>query len=111
MKNNLQLDLSSNRELSDEVREYVQHRLGLALGRFDHRIGRVQVRCEDVNGPRGGEDKVCRIHVAGRSSWRLQVEGTGTTFHRAVDAAAGRARRSVAEILNRLAEHRLQAVA
>lgn len=111
MQNNLQLDLSSNRELSEELREYVQHRLGLALDRFDRRVDRVQVRFEDVNGPRGGEDKICRIHVAGRGSWRLQVEGRGTTFYRAIDAAAGRARRSVAEILNRLADHRVAAVA
>ena len=34
-----------------------------ALGRFDERIQRVQVMLVDVNGPRGGLDKECRLVI------------------------------------------------
>ncbi|HET8712158.1 MAG TPA: HPF/RaiA family ribosome-associated protein [Gemmatimonadales bacterium] len=110
MKRKLQPDIWGNGVLSDGVREYVTRRLGLALDRFDHRIDRVQVRLEDVNGPRGGEDKRCRVQVSG-SAWRIQVEGVGASFEHAIDAAAARARRSVSGVLDRLADHRLHAVA
>jgi ribosome hibernation promoting factor len=105
------LDIWSNQEMSDALREYIERKLKLALDRFDHRLDRVQVRLEDVNGPRGGMDKNCRLHVSGRPSWRIHVEGAGTTFYDAVDAATARARRSVGQLLARLAEQRKEAVA
>jgi ribosomal subunit interface protein len=112
MEETMQCEISSSHQLSDDLRQYVDRRLGLALDRFDHRIERVQVRLEDVNGPRGGVDKHCRIRVVGRPSWRIQAEGTGTSFYDAIDAATARARRSIGSLLRRLAErHRLEAVA
>ena len=105
------LDISSNRLMSDALREYIERKMELALDRFDHRLDRIQVRLEDVNGPRGGLDKHCRLHVVGRPSWRIHVEGAGDTFYDAVDAAAARARRSVGQLLARLAEQRKEAVA
>ena len=103
---NMLLDIWSNREMSDALREYIERKLQLSLDRFDHRLDRVRVRLEDVNGPRGGLDKHCRLHVTGRPSWRIHVEGAGVTFYDAVDAATHRARRSVGQLLARLAEHR-----
>ena len=108
---NMLLEISSNGAASDALREYIERKLELALNRFDHRLERIQVRLEDVNGPRGGLDKRCRLHVSGRPSWRIHVEGAGATFHDAVDAAAARARRSVGQLLSRLAEQRTEAVA
>lgn len=105
------LDIWSNEEMSDALREYIERKLKLALDRFDHRLDRVHVRLKDVNGPRGGLDKHCGLHVSGRPSWRIHVEGTGTTFYDAVDAATARARRSVAQLLARLAEQRKEAAA
>ena len=105
------LDISSNRLMSDALREYIERKLELALDRFDHRLDRIQVRLEDVNGPRGGLDKRCRLHVVGLPSWRIHVEGVGDTFYDAVDAAVARARRSVGQLLARLAEQRKEAVA
>lgn len=107
---NMLLDISSNGAGSDALREYIERKLELALDRFDHRLERIQVRLEDVNGPRGGLDKRCRLHASG-PSWRIHVEGAGATFYDAVDAAAARARRSVGQLLSRLAEQRKEAVA
>lgn len=105
------LDIWSNRLVSDALREYIERRLQLALDRFDHRLDRIHVRLEDVNGPRGGVDKRCRVQVIGRPSWRIHVEGAGATFYDAIDAAAARARRSIGQLLSRLAEQRKEAVA
>lgn len=105
------LDIWSNRLVSDALREYIERKLESALDRFDHRLDRIQVRLEDVNGPRGGLDKRCRLQLIGRPSWRIHVEGAGKTFDDAIDAAAARARRSVGRLLARLAEQQKEAVA
>ena len=42
------------------VREFTELRIRFALGRFRD-LRRVVVCLEDVNGPKGGPDKVCRI--------------------------------------------------
>jgi len=56
------------------LRDHVERRLGFALGRFENRIDRVTVWLEDLNGPRGGVDKRCRIEACVPRSGRLQVE-------------------------------------
>lgn len=52
---------------SEDKRHQVERRLLFALGRFAQRLGHVQVWLVDVNDPRGGVDKTCRIvaHVRG----------------------------------------------
>ena len=92
--------------LSDALREYAERRLRFALDRFVPRIADVHLRLEDLNGPRGGVDKECRLDVLGLPSWRIQVQGEGTTFNDAIDAAAARAGRSIARLLSRMAETR-----
>jgi hypothetical protein len=44
-------------------RAYVRRKLGMKLGKFARAIERVSVRMRDVNGPRGGVDKLCTIKV------------------------------------------------
>lgn len=47
--------------LSASLVEHGERRLRFALTRISDRIRRVTVRLGDVDGPRGGEDKFCRI--------------------------------------------------
>jgi hypothetical protein len=48
-------------ELVDAVRSYVERKLQAGLQRFAGSLRNVQVTLQDVNGPRGGVDKSCRI--------------------------------------------------
>jgi CBS domain-containing protein len=50
-------------ELDQDDRAYIRQTLGMKLGKYATSIERVSVRMEDVNGPRGGVDQVCRIKV------------------------------------------------
>ena len=61
--------------VSEELQTHIERRLRFALGRFDGRIGRVTVRISDVNGPRGGIDKRCRIEVSLIPRGVVRVEG------------------------------------
>lgn len=88
-------------ELDDAIRSHVERRLELGLGRLADRIGRVTVYVVDVNGPRGGEDKVCRIEVRLRPTGTVIVGDAGAEILGAIDRAADRAAQAVARALKK----------
>ena len=96
--------------MSQTLQDYIERRLGFALGRFGNRIDRVTVRLEDLNGPRGGVDKRCRIEACVVRSGKLQVEVMDAEIEPAVDRAADRIARRVNNDLDRSREHRRRGV-
>ena len=50
-------------KLSRRLREYVVRRLSLTLDRKHYSIQAMKVRISDQNGPKGGVDKHCQIHL------------------------------------------------
>ena len=74
-------------ELDQAMKEHVEHRLLCGLDRFSPRIVRVTVQILDINGPRGGLDKSCRIEIRLHPRGRIFVEDTDAQFHAAVDRA------------------------
>jgi ribosome-associated translation inhibitor RaiA len=54
---------TSGVELSPALRKEIQTRIDRRLGRIAPHVERVSVRFEDLNGPRGGVDTLCRIKV------------------------------------------------
>lgn len=98
----MQLEMhGANYELDDELKEHTVRRLRFALGRFGARVGRVSVRVSDVNGPRGGVDKRCRIAVALDPRGDVMVEGSGDDPFALVARVAKRVGRSVRRELDR----------
>ena len=89
-----------NIEITDVLRTHVQDRLGLALGRFADRIGRVVVRLSQADRHPSGADARCQIEVGLRPR-SVDVEDTNVDLFAAVNHAADRASRSVARALER----------
>ena len=99
----MHLDIrGQNFTLTPSLLEHVERRLHSALARFDGRVTRVAVRVADVNGPRGGVDKRCRIAVRVRPAGEIVVEGTCPDLYAAIDVAADRIGRSVQREVERL---------
>lgn len=88
-------------EIDEAVRTHVVRRLEMGLGPHSDRILRATVYVVDVNGPRGGEDKVCRIEVRLRPTGTVIVGDAAADFLVAVDRAADRAEEAVARALKR----------
>jgi ribosome-associated translation inhibitor RaiA len=80
--------------------QHVQRKLAFALGRFDRRVRRVVVRLEDVNGPRGGVDKVCRVEAVSEFGVHV-VEARDVQPFAAVDRALEMIERAVARSLRK----------
>jgi len=87
--------------LTRDLRKYAERRLRFALARAGDRIRVVQVRFSDVNGPRGGIDKRCRIQVSLNGPALVVIEDIEPGLYLAIDRAADRAGRSVMRRLAR----------
>lgn len=85
---------------SGPARDYLERRLGFALGRLSHRVRHVRALLADQNGPRGGEDKSCRLQVRSRLGL-VQVEERHRDLYAAIDLATERMRRTLARTLER----------
>ena len=90
---------------SEALEEYVIRRAGLALDRIASRIRRVVVRFEDLNGPKGGVDKCCRVELTGDFGVRV-AETRDVDFHAGADRALSIASRAVIRVLRRPIDRR-----
>jgi putative sigma-54 modulation protein len=90
--------------------DLVLRRFAFALGRFHGRVRSVTIRLTDVNGPRGGVDKQCRVTAHVRGGTRaIVLEDIDADAAVAVDRAADRTARAVARAVHTLRDWRAAA--
>jgi ribosome-associated translation inhibitor RaiA len=82
-------------EVGEEARQRLDRRLDFARGRFERRIAKVTVYLAELNGPRGGVDKSCRIVVRVRRSGEVVVEDRDADLYVLIDRAANRVGQAV----------------
>ncbi len=92
--------------VSEGLRDFVTRRLEFALGRFTPEVERVTTRVGDVNGPRGGVDKRCRMVVKLRGLDSVLSEARADDLETVVALAAERLARGVARALERRCHRR-----
>lgn len=97
---------ASGLDLTEHLREHTERRLKFALSWANDDVRAVAVRLSDINGPRGGNDKRCRIKILLPGTSDLVIEDAETDLYVAIDRAADRIERAVARRLGRLREHR-----
>lgn len=91
-----------NVPISRAVEGHVERRLSASLQRFFGRVERVTVRLMDLNGPRGGIDKRVRVAVGIAGAPDVVVQESSPDLYHAIDAAASRAKRSVARVIDKV---------
>jgi putative sigma-54 modulation protein len=91
---------------TDELRYHVRRRMGFSLGRLSAAIRAVSIRLMDVNGPRGGCDKLCKVLVRTSSGSSLVVEETNSDLFSAISKAAERVGRLAAGQIGLSHNHR-----
>ena len=88
-------------DVSKPLRAHAERSLLFALRRFVDRIGRVTVWLADVNGPRGGIDKCCRIDVRLRPTGSAFAAEAASDAYTAIGRASGRVGPAVARRIAR----------
>jgi ribosome-associated translation inhibitor RaiA len=71
------------------------------LARFGHRIQDVAASLVDLNGSKGGVDKLCRVVVRLRPNGKVTIQETENNIFTAFARALDRAKRAVARTLER----------
>jgi len=98
----MHIDLQSRSfELTDALDKYVRRRLGFSLAAWQDQIQRTIIRLTDINGPRGGDDKCCRIHLIMDQLNDIVIEDTRADLYMAIDRASSRAARTLSRRINR----------
>lgn len=88
-----------NVELTEALQEQVSRRLAFALDTFGDHVEDAVVSLVDLNGPKGGVDKMCQITVRVVRAGDVAVRDTGTTIQAALNRTARRLKYRLAETL------------
>lgn len=87
--------------LTQELHEQIRRRIHSAFARSSLAIRSIDVSLTDINGPKGGPDKQCRVQVRGRGIPSIVIEHVGVDTLATVALAADRAGRAVLRALVR----------
>jgi|MudIll2142460700_1097286.scaffolds.fasta_scaffold07786_2 hypothetical protein len=77
--------------LSPETQTELRQRVVVAFARISPWVRAVDITVADINGPKGGADKQCRLRVRGRSIPDIVVEHVGCDTIATVALAVERA--------------------
>ncbi|MBL8460011.1 HPF/RaiA family ribosome-associated protein [Zoogloea sp.] len=83
------------------LRNHASRRIRAALGRFGHAVQSVTVRLSDINGPRGGADKLCRIVIQMKSR-SIVMEELGNDMRRVIDRLSERVQFNVSRQMEKI---------
>ncbi len=83
------------------LRGMAVRRTRFVMRRLHWMVARARVHLDDVNGPRGGVDKRCRIELQASAAEPVVVTSLATDWRRALDAALARAARALLRLFRR----------
>jgi putative sigma-54 modulation protein len=84
-----------NGGVDSALQAWIHERLSRQLGKYASQVERIEVRFGDENGPKGGIDRCCMVHVILSSLPPVVVEMRAAEDREAFDLAAGRAERAI----------------
>jgi ribosome-associated translation inhibitor RaiA len=93
-------------ELTEEVKKFIGRRVQFAVDRFAPRLRAVRVNLLDVNGPRGGTDKLCQFNAEIAGVGNIMVEEMSPDVPSAVALCARRLRHAIGQKIQRRRESR-----
>lgn len=75
---------------NEELREHVERSIDFAVDRHKGLVDRISVYLTDLNGPRGGVDKLCQVAAEIRGARPVIILEKGEDIHAVVNRAASR---------------------
>ncbi len=98
----MQIDIQAlHFDLTDAIQNHTEQRLQSTLNCCNEHIKKVVIRLSDINGPRGGEDKLCLLHIVLKELPDVIVEDIEADLYVAINRAIDRAGRTVVRKIER----------
>lgn len=94
----MQVNFRSPDAEAARLRSQAEHRVRFATRRLAWGVPRANVQLADVNGPRGGLDKLCRVELATDGRGTVVATALGYDWLAALDQALGRAVRGLVRL-------------
>jgi len=88
-------------ELTQALQDYTHKRLAYAVSFAGEYIHHVSVRLSDINGPRGGEDKLCQLVLKIKGMPSVIIEDIEGNLYTAIVRAVERASRALVRLIKR----------
>lgn len=102
----MQVLFRSRHPQAQAMRELAERRVRFVLRRLTWLVPRAEVQLSDLNGPRGGVDKRCRIELRTDGQGPVVVTSVANDWRTALDHALSRAARFLLRLRRRGAEPR-----
>lgn len=88
-------------DLTTELQDEIRRRIHLAFGRLGSWVRAVDVTVADINGPKGGADKQCRLRVRGPALAGVFIEQIGVASLPTIASALDRAEQVIVRKMSR----------
>ncbi len=82
-------------DLTEGLKAFIQRKLQFALSRMESHISVISIGLSDINGPKGGIDKRCRLQVSIANMEDIVIKDTQPDLYCAIDRTMQRASRVV----------------
>ena len=86
---------------ADHLRELAEQRAMFALRRLCWLVPRARIQLSDLNGPRGGLDKRCRVELKTQGSGSVVITSIARDWRKAIDEALARAAHALVRVWRR----------
>ncbi len=90
-----------NFTLTDAIEDHTKQKLEHMIHHFGDNILKIVVHLSDENGPKGGDDKHCHIHIEMKKLPTVVIEDSEENLYTAIDNCCHRAERAVRKTLER----------
>ena len=97
----MQVRFKSRHPQAAELRDLTERRVRFVLRRLSWLVPRAEVQLSDVNGPRGGVDKQCRVELRTDGAGSMVVACVANNWRTALDQALARAARFLVRLWRR----------
>lgn len=87
--------------LTEAIDSHIKQKLEPMIHHYGDRIIKISVHLSDVNGPKGGIDKHCHMHIDLQKMPTVVIEDSEENLYAAIDNCSHRAERAVRKTLER----------
>lgn len=97
----MQVLFKSRHPQATDLRDLTERRVRFVLRRLGWLVPRAEVQMSDVNGPRGGIDKLCQVELRTDGAGSVVVTSVASDWRTALDKALTRATRLLMRVWRR----------